>query len=548
MRSQSISVCICNSGCVQRRSCAALLARVFGRKLRHPPAPRSLPFIGNIFSVPPGLDYLGYFELGKRLGTLRGPENLGSAPRLAIVGEHSGASTMTLRSARGVLSSARRAIRIRDIIYMDMMGKPAIVLNTAQAASDLLEKRSAIYSDRRSALMAKSASLCVQGHLALSITTNDRLILLPVRLDWSGFIPSLSYSDQWRRQRRRMNNWLNMRAVRQFDGIQQEAVQRLLGRLLEIPESQAPFNLRNGYAMFKLAYGYRLKSDQDPFFLDAIKATDNLFRAMMRNNFFVNAFPILEYVPDWLPGAGWKKTARKWREQKNHAVTAPYEWTKHQVASGDFEPSVLSALLHDDPAAFDISMEEREEELKELGYVLFAGGTDTSATALVNFVAAAMVIKPEVQAKAQAEVDSVLGSAVRLPTIADQSQMPYVRNLIQEVMRWQPVTPTGAILRSFTYIDMDDVYQGYDIQKGTIMGMTRDESVYEDPGDFNPDRFLDPNVPVAPGFGWGRRICPGSHFAEASLFLSISSLLATYNFSRKKDKNGKEIIPTVEVP
>ncbi|KAF8725011.1 cytochrome P450 family, partial [Rhizoctonia solani] len=300
-----------------------------------------------------------------------------------------------------------------------------------------------------------------------------------------------------------------------------------------------------GYAMFKLAYGYRLKSDQDPFFLDAIKATDNLFRAMMRNNFFVNAFPILEYVPDWLPGAGWKKTARKWREQKNHAVTAPYEWTKHQVASGDFEPSVLSALLHDDPAAFDISMEEREEELKELGYVLFAGGTDTSATALVNFVAA-MVIKPELQAKAQAEVDSVLGSAVRLPTVADQSQMPYVRNLIQEVMRWQPVTPTGAILRSFTYIDMDDVYQGYDIQKGTIMGMTRDESVYEDPGDFNPDRFLDPNVPVAPGFGWGRRICPGSHFAEASLFLSIASLLATYNFSRKKDKNGKEIIPIVE--
>ncbi|ELU36442.1 hypothetical protein AG1IA_09528 [Rhizoctonia solani AG-1 IA] len=41
-------------------------------------------------------------------------------------------------------------------------------------------------------------------------------------------------------------------------------------------------------------------------------------------------------------------------------------------------------------------------------------------------------------------------------------------------------------------------------------------------------------------------ICPGLHFAEASLFLSIASLLATYNFSRKKDKNGKEIIPIVE--
>ncbi|KAF8704559.1 hypothetical protein RHS03_05942, partial [Rhizoctonia solani] len=53
----------------------------------------------------------------KALGSsLRGPENLRSAPRLAIVDEHSGASTMTLRSARGVHSSARRAIQIRRIL------------------------------------------------------------------------------------------------------------------------------------------------------------------------------------------------------------------------------------------------------------------------------------------------------------------------------------------------------------------------------------------------------------------------------------------------
>ncbi|ELU38758.1 hypothetical protein AG1IA_07214 [Rhizoctonia solani AG-1 IA] len=50
------------------------------------------------------------------LSSLRGPENLGSALGLAIVGEHSGAFGMTLGSARGVLPSARRAIRIRRIL------------------------------------------------------------------------------------------------------------------------------------------------------------------------------------------------------------------------------------------------------------------------------------------------------------------------------------------------------------------------------------------------------------------------------------------------
>lgn len=42
------------------------------------------------------------------------------------------------------------------------------------------------------------------------------------------------------------------------------------------------------------------------------------------------------------------------------------------------------------------------------------------------------------------------------------------------------------------------------------------------------------------------RICPGMHFGEASLFIAISSLLATYTFFKKKDDCGKEIIPDIK--
>ncbi|CAE7173494.1 unnamed protein product [Rhizoctonia solani] len=302
-----------------------------------------------------------------------------------------------------------------------------------------------------------------------------------------------------------------------------------------------------GSAAFKLAYGYRFKSDQDPFYVNAVQTTQNLFNATMINNFWVNAFPILSWVPDWFPGTSWKRTARKWKDQKNLAIDVPYEWTKQQVASGDFEPSVLSALLQDDEPVPGLSEAEREKELKELAYTLFVGGTDTLATSIVNFVAA-MVANPETQAKAQAEIDSVIGFGTRLPVVSDEPQLPYVRRLILEVLRWQPVAPTGGPPHGSSD---DDVYRGYNIEKGTIImgnqwAMSRNEDFYKDPESFNPERFLDPDIAPFPAFGWGRRKCPGMHFAETSLFLVISSLLTTFTFSRKKDKDGKEIIPIIE--
>ncbi|KAJ1304006.1 hypothetical protein OPQ81_008414 [Rhizoctonia solani] len=440
-----------------------------------------------------------------------------------------------------------------DIVYLNMMGQPLIILNSAEAASGLLEKRSANHSDRLSVPMVSDPSL----------------------LDWSGFIGMLPYSDLWRRQRRRANEWLNIRAVHQFDGLQQEEVRLLLGRLLDIPSSTGIFErvkeqffFTTGSATFKLAYGYRFKDNQDPFFLNAVEAIEVLFKATIPGKFLVNVFPALSYMPDWFPGTGWKYTARKWREQKNRAVDGPYEWTKRQVATGNFEPSVLSALLQDHQLDSGLSDTDREKELKELAFVLFLAGMDTvgysfhasyhkqliliflknkTATALVNFVAA-MIINPEAQAKAQAEIDRVLGYGARLPTASDEARLPYVRNLILEVLRWQPVGPTGGPPHACY---QDDVYRGYDIQKGTVFignvwAMSRDEAVYKDPEHFDPDRFLDPKVPPVPGFGWGRRKCPGIHFAEMSLFLTISSLLSVFSFSRKMDENGKEIIPKIE--
>ncbi|ELU37963.1 cytochrome P450 domain-containing protein [Rhizoctonia solani AG-1 IA] len=188
-----------------------------------------------------------------------------------------------------------------------------------------------------------------------------------------------------------------------------------------------------------------------------------------------------------------------------------------------------------------------------------------TVSSLKTFVLA-MLLFPECQRKAQAEIDRVIGTG-RLPTFEDKDRLPYIDNLINEVMRWQPVTPLGnlAVPHACT---QDDVYRNYRIPKGAIVkclvsrisssvisemalilesrSMSRNEEVYKNSECFNPDRFIDPQVPKIPAFGFGRRLCPGIHYAGASIYITIVSILAAYNITKAKDENGEEITPSTE--
>ncbi|KAG9097144.1 hypothetical protein FS749_006970 [Ceratobasidium sp. UAMH 11750] len=125
----------------------------------------------------------------------------------------------------------------------------------------------------------------------------------------------------------------------------------------------------------------------------------------------------------------------------------------------------------------------------------------------------------------------------------DAPNLPYLDRLIREVFRWQPAAPLAIPHACYE----DDQYRGYRIPKGTpvignVWAITRDESVYPEPEVFNPDRFLDSSVPLAPGFGWGRRLCPGIHLAQSSIFIIVASILATFNVV----PFDETILPTTE--
>ncbi|CAE6335752.1 unnamed protein product [Rhizoctonia solani] len=456
-------------------------------KVCHPPSPKSLPFVGNLFSIPPDHEQVAFAKLSEQLKS--------------------------------------------DIVFLQIFGHKILVLNSAKSAFELLEKRSAIYSDRPVIPM----------------------ITEPGLMNWPRNPSIIGYNDIWRHYRRIMNNWLNRRAVDQFKSLQERQARLLLRRLLDVTNQTQPFeHVKNefvfamGSLMLRLAYGYQPESPDDPFLKDLQLTFHNVFEAGMQTNFLVNTFPVLSRIPDWFPGTGWKRIGREWGVQQDRAKTEPYEWLKAQVTSGNYQPSLLSPLLQDHSLLSGLSIAERDKRLKEVGILMFGGGTDTSAMFLVNLVAA-MVLDPHVQAKAQQELDAVLGQGV-LPSISDKGRLPYIGGVVNEVLRLYPVLPLAVPHACFR----DDTYRGYDIQKGTtvignVWAIGRDPDLYENPEIFDPDRYLDPTVLPPPAFGWGRRKCPGIYFGETSTFIAAALVLSVFTFSKRKDSNGKEIVPRMEL-
>jgi cytochrome P450 len=162
----------------------------------------------------------------------------------------------------------------------------------------------------------------------------------------------------------------------------------------------------------------------------------------------------------------------------------------------------------------------------------------------------AMIAYPETQARAQAELDAVVGRA-RLPTFADYPHLPYIRAMVKEVLRWRPVGPLGVPHR----LTEDDWYEGRFIPKGTICLpnmwlMNRDPELFgENTEDFDPGRYLDASGDLALDisdskeqghftYGFGRRICVARHMADNSAFINIAVMLWATKFERKKDASG----------
>lgn len=143
---------------------------------------------------------------------------------------------------------------------------------------------------------------------------------------------------------------------------------------------------------------------------------DNFSSAFVPLAWMVDIVPQLRYLPEGFPGASFKKTAREWYEVTRKVYDAPFSFVQELMAAGTNRPSFVSSLIERLRHGSEDGelCKEDEEAIKQSAAILYGGGADTTISSLTSFTLA-MLLFPEVQRKAQREIDNVVGSS-RLPS------------------------------------------------------------------------------------------------------------------------------------
>ncbi|KAJ6540312.1 cytochrome P450 [Mycena capillaripes] len=464
-----------------------------------PPGPKGIPLIGNVLDMPKSYAWKTFAQWGDIYG--------------------------------GIMS-------------VTLLCQPFVILNDPAIATEILEKRGNIYADRPTLEMAN-----MSGY--------DRVL---VNARYGQRTPA-----RFREYRKLIGKVIGTRAgMANYNPLEDYQANMFLKRVLDDPKAfdASTFidtiwlnRLPERAMVLHLTYGYKIKEEgNDPLVDLADKVLAEFSDITRPGAFLVDVMPILKYIPSWFPGARFKRLAKMYTKSCDELADVPLAY-----AHGRETPSYASNLLQEK----DISAEHLED-IKWSAASFYGAGADTTVSVVTAYFLAAAKY-PEVQSKAQAEIDAVVGQN-RLPTFEDRDSLPYIEAICKELYRWMPIVPLGTsfALSSFKAPEIsrgiphramaDDVYESYFIPKDTLVianiwKFLHDPKVYTDPTAFNPDRFIGPNPEPDPKdmvFGYGRRVCPGTHLADVSVWINVAKAVAGLKITRSVGTDGKEIDPVAD--
>ncbi|KAI0873260.1 cytochrome P450 [Hypoxylon argillaceum] len=446
------------------------LARVGQRPKGLPPGPRTLPILGNLHAMPTFKPYKVFAEWGK----IYGP------------------------------------------VYSLMVGSnPLVMIQSQQAAKELLDKRGSNYSSRPDLYIFSELSSRGLRQVAMK------------------------YNTTWRQIHRINHKILNAAATRAYTPYQILESRQMLVDILDSPDHYETHIQRYSNSVTcQMVYGFRTTSWSDPKLQSVVSIFfDVCDLAVTVSARLMDCYPILKKIPRRLLPVCRKALdidrrcmsvfLSRWLEVKKNILD--------DVAMPCFCKCIVEAQ----------TTEGFSDELASyIAGDIIEAGSSTVSDELLGFLMA-MVTHPDVQRRAQREIDTVVGPN-RLPQLEDMELLPYIRGCVKETLRWMPTT---ALLVPHSPLK-DDIYQNCIIPAGAsvvvnVWALNMDPATWPQPHVFDPLRFKgetrsEHEVATSSDptslrhnyiFGAGRRLCQGIHIAERSLFLTMACLLWGFDIS-----------------
>ncbi|PPQ78646.1 hypothetical protein CVT25_010541 [Psilocybe cyanescens] len=383
-----------------------------------------------------------------------------------------------------------------EIMHLNAFGQGGIVLlNSHAAAVDLLDRRGGDYKYR------------------------PRFIAVNEFLTRGLFLTSTTDDELWRKMRRVGHECMNKTAVHRYYDIQQREALIFTENLLRDSTNWYQ-EVHRATISGVLSALYDIPptlSWDDPLITKLNEFDKIVLYAGYPGSYLVEYLTWMRYLPAAI--APWKRKANEIFNDYSALFMRLFRDVETKLEAGDAMPGLVGH-----------SIRQRERlglsdlEASWIPAAFSNGGLATAESQLWIFPA--MLCFPEAQRKCQEELDAVVGRS-RTPTLSDKENLPYMRATVRELLRWRAIAPIGVPRVNKKGPDVDD---------------------------FNPDRFIDENGKLLPAiadtkdghltYGFGPRLCPGRHYANDTMFITIAQLLWAATISPATDeKTGKPIIP-----
>ncbi len=328
-------------------------------------------------------------------------------------------------------------------------------------------------------------------------------------------------------------------AVRGYREVQANESKVLIRDFLEDPDDYVMSIERYSVSLTSIVgWGRRIDRKNDLVAQQALKLMEAV-DLIIPGLFIIEALPWLLRVPAWM----YKFPSRL---RLGSAIGARFFYLLTKEGHNAPEDNFAKHLINN---------QEKEGltdlEVAGLAGNLLGGGVDTTSSTMISCILA-MACFPEVQKKAQAELDAVVGHE-RAPSWEDfdTKSLPYITAVVKEVLRWRTVTVLGGIPHANT---KDFEYQGYHFPAGTnvtgnMWAIHRNPRDFPDPDSFRPERFVKglenryPNARGSNPFGWGKRQCSGQPLAEQGLIFSLGRMIWAFDIRPGLDEHVSSHVP-----